>query len=846
MNNLSVSWDGLGLRGRLLAMIVLLLVLSGVVSHSVQLWREADDYRADLSHDMNHTMDLLEISLMEHAITGDFAAIQRALTLRAQYSLIAEIQWRDPSGVVVKAQAIKPETAAYPPWFHRLFGFNPSEQLRGVVVGERNYGVIAATFSSVPLENRLWREATSQLWQSSLGLALLMLVVYLLLGRWLKPLKSITAMGHHLLAGDYRGGIAGSSRFVPEIRDMARILDQAATEVGRLVLSLSEQRRAIDNAVVVIESDLKGIISYVNDKFCEVSGYSREEVIGHDHRFLNSGLHLREFFDGLWEDLRRGEVWHGEVCNRTKSGGLFWLLTTITPILGPDGKPLKYISVRVDITQRKLVEGVMSQQAQIINQTHDAVFSTDSKGTLVSWNRGAELLFGHDGDGAIGEPVQFIALPGEQERFYRQVFLGLIRSSGGALETRLAKKSGEPFDAYFSLSLLKDKEGMEIGVACYVTDISARKRMEHKLRESEMRLAKAQQMARLGNWEWEIATGEIQWSDEVYRIFGVDRDTPVTFDLFLSRVHPEDRELVEKSLTAALAREVNYNVDVRLFPAGGEVRFIHAEAEVEFDGGGKALRMFGTVQDITERKEIEQEIRASREQLRELSSHLQAAREEEKATIAREIHDELGGNLTALKMDIFWLARKLPPEMEAELEKTRSMADLVDTSVHAMRRIVTELRPTVLDDLGLLAAMCWQASEFTKRYGIQCKVVMHGEEIAVEGAYRIALFRIFQESLTNAARYSKADLVLVDVWREHDKIAMDIVDNGIGLPEDKAMDPTSHGLRGMMERARTLGGTLEVGSAPGEGVAISVRIPFPSRSQPMRSFQQEMRGGQHD
>lgn len=831
MNNLSVPWGGLGLRGRLLTMIALLLVLSGAASHSMQLQRDADDYRTDLSLDMNHTMDLLEMSLTEHAIAGDLAAIQRILTLRAQYFLIDEIQWRDHFGAVVKGQAIKRETAAYPPWFHRFFGLNPNEQLRSVVVGERSYGVISAKFSSTPLENRLWRETTSRLWQSSLGLALLMLVVYLLLGRWLKPLKSIAAMGHHLLAGDYRTGIAVSSRFVPEIRDMARILNQAATEVGGLVHSLSEQRRAIDNAVIVTESDLNGIITYVNDKFCEVSGYSRDEVIGRDHRFLNSGVHPRAFFDELWAVIDRGETWQGEVCNRTKSGGIFWLLTTITPIMGPDGTPLKYISVRVNITQRKLVEGVLSQQAQIINQTHDAVFSTDTKGTLVSWNRGAELLFGHSSNAAIDEPVQFIALPDEQELFYHQAFLGLIRSGGGVLETRLAKKSGEPFDAYFSLSLLKDKEGKMIGVACYVTDISARKRMEHKLRESETRLAKAQQMARLGNWEWEIATGEIQWSDEVYRIIGVDQDTPATFELFMESVHPEDRELVEKSLAAALVREVNYNVDVRLLPAGGEMRFIHAEAEVEFDSGGKALRMFGTVQDITEHKEIEQEIRASREQLRELSSHIQAAREEEKATIAREIHDELGGNLTALKMDISWLARKLPPEMKAELEKTVSMADLVDTSVYAMRRIVTELRPTVLDDLGLLAAMRWQTSEFTKRYGIQCKVVMHGEEITLEGAYRIALFRIFQESLTNAARYSKADLVLVDVWREHDKIALDIVDNGIGLPEDKAIDPTSHGLRGMMERARTLGGTVEIGSAPGEGVAISVRIPLPAEEE---------------
>ena len=827
MKNLSVPWGDLGLRGRLLAIVALLLVLSGAVSHGIQLQREADDYRADLSHDMDYTMDLLEMSLAEHAVSGDFPAIQEVLTQRARYSLIDEIRWRDASGAMVEARAIKHETAVYPPWFHRLLGFATNEQLRDVVVGERKYGVIWAKFSSVPLENRLWREAASQLWWSCLELILLMAGVYFLLGRWLKPLKSITAVGQHLLAGDYRAGIAISSSNVPEIRDMARVLDQAATEAGRLVFSLSEQRRAIDNAVIVMESDLNGIITYVNDKFCEISGYSRDEVMGRDHRFLNSGMHPRAFFDDLRSDLRSGETWQGEVCSRTKSGGIFWLLTTITPIMGADFKPFKYISVMVNITGRKLVEGVLSQQAQIIDQTLDAVFSTDFRGTLVSWNRGAELLFGYGADGAIGEPVQFLALPDERDDFYRQVFLGLSRAGGGVRETRLTKKSGEAFDAYFSLSLLKDKEGMEIGVACYVTDISAQKRMEHKLRENETRLAKAQQMARLGSWEWEIATGESQWSDEMCRIFGVDQDNPAAFGLFMSSVHPDDRELVEKSLIAALAREVNYNVDVRLLPAGGETRFIHAEAEVEFDGEGKALRMFGTVQDITERKVIEQEIRASREQLRNLSSHLQAAREEEKATIAREIHDELGGNLTALKMDIAWLARILPPEMDVALEKTGAMANLVDASVYAMRRIVTELRPTVLDDLGLLAAMRWQASEFTKRYGIQCKVVMHGEDIAVAGAYRIALFRIFQESLTNAARYSKADRVLVDVWRERDKIALEIVDNGIGLPESTAMDPTSHGLRGMMERARTLGGTVEIGSAPGEGVVISVHIPLP-------------------
>jgi PAS domain S-box-containing protein len=402
------------------------------------------------------------------------------------------------------------------------------------------------------------------------------------------------------------------------------------------------------------------------------------------------------------------------------------------------------------------------------------------------------------------------------------------RDGGGALETQLCKKSGEIFPAHLSLTLLRDEAGLEIGVAGYVLDITERKQIENALREREASLAFAQRVAHLGSWEWHLESGRLQWSDEVYRIWGFTPGafTP-SYEKFIDSIYPEDRELVEKFITAALQNEVLFSIDHRIVLPDGGVRFVHEEARLFRDEAGKALNVAGTVQDITEHKQAEQEIRASREQLRELSNHLQTVREEEKAMIAREIHDELGGNLTALKMDIFWLERKLPLELEAAREKVASMSDVVDASVHAMRRVVTELRPTVLDDLGLLAAMQWQASEFTKRYNIQCKVSTHGEEIALAEEIRIALFRIFQEALTNVARYSKASLVRVDVWREHDKIALEVFDNGIGIPEGAIMQPTSHGLRGMMERARSLGGSAEIGSAPGEGVAISVRIPLP-------------------
>ena len=828
MTKLLSPWLKLGLRGRLLLLIVLMLCLGRAILGGAQMRWEIEDYWSALSRDMKPILDHMEDDLAGPVVAGDSGAIRRILVARLGQRRIEGIAWRDVAGAVMHVRAERPELPRPPSWFQGYMGLRRVVESRDIMVAGRDYGTVELEFSSLPLERELWREFVAEAWQFGLLLLLLVSAVFALLGKWLSPLERVAAAGRRFLAGDYSLRISDSSRLVPEIRTMVEILNQAAAQVGGLVLSLSEQRRAIDDAVIVIESDLNGVVFYVNDKFCEVSGYRRDEVIGKDHRFLKSGYHTREFFEDLWRAVKRGDTWQGEICNQTKGGGILWLLATITPVLGRDGKPFKYISVWVDITRRKLAENVLAQQAQIIDQIHDAVFSTDLDGTLVSWNKGAELLFGHSAHEAVGQPARFLVPAEERAAFDDRLFPNVLRDGGAALEMRLLKKSGQGFDAHCSLTLLRDCEGSPIGVAGYALDISAHKLMERALRESEARLAKAQQMARLGSWEWDMASDAIVRSPEVVRIFELEPDAGPNMAVCMAHVHPDDRDLVRQSLSAALAREITFSVDFRIITGGGTERVLHGEGEVEWDREGRPVRMIGTVQDITERKLAEQEVRQSREQLRELSSHLQTVREEEKAAIAREIHDELGGNLTALKMDIFWLTRKLPPELDAARVKVSDMANMVDASVHAMRRIVTELRPTVLDDLGLLPAMKWQASEFAKRYGIQCKVELHGDEIDMAEACRIALFRIFQEALTNAARYSKASQVQVEVWREHDKIALEILDNGIGIPEGAIMQPTSHGIRGMMERAHSLGGSVEIGSAPGEGVSISVRIPLSS------------------
>ncbi len=220
--------------------------------------------------------------------------------------------------------------------------------------------------------------------------------------------------------------------------------------------------------------------------------------------------------------------------------------------------------------------------------------------------------------------------------------------------------------------------------------------------------------------------------------------------------------------------------------------------------------------------------RIAQEQLRALASHLEAAREEERAHIAREIHDEFGQALTALKLDLAWLARHLPADKD-QLAKIDGMSDLIDDTVQTVRRIATELRPGILDDLGLPAAIEWQAEEFARRTGIACQVWLSHEELDLERALATALFRILQEALTNVARHAGATQVTITLEQRAGEVGGELVlaiyDNGRGITESQANNSISLGILGMRERARTWGGTMSLHGPAGQGTQLVVRIP---------------------
>jgi signal transduction histidine kinase len=205
--------------------------------------------------------------------------------------------------------------------------------------------------------------------------------------------------------------------------------------------------------------------------------------------------------------------------------------------------------------------------------------------------------------------------------------------------------------------------------------------------------------------------------------------------------------------------------------------------------------------------------------------HLQSAREEEQSRIAREIHDKLGQALTGLKFDISWIGKKLPEGTEELQDKTRSMAKFIDGTIQIVRRISSELRPGVLDRLGLAAAIEWQVQEFQSRTGIKCTRSPNFEGLRLDQDKATAIFRIFQEALTNVARHANATTVDVSLCLESGNLMLEVKDNGEGIPESALFDPKSLGLLGMKERALAFGGRVNIVGNPGNGTRVIMVIP---------------------
>lgn len=299
------------------------------------------------------------------------------------------------------------------------------------------------------------------------------------------------------------------------------------------------------------------------------------------------------------------------------------------------------------------------------------------------------------------------------------------------------------------------------------------------------------------------------------------QDTPA---MFVDLIVPEDRPSYDQSMANSANTLTTLNWEGRIRIGGGnEIKWINVRSSPR-RAANDGLLWEGIMANITFSKRAELEIKRSRQELRNLSSHIENVKELERTKISWEIHDDIGGTLTAIKIELAWLANRLTKDQGPLLEKAVSIENLVNRAIETTGRIARDLRPGLLD-LGIVPAIEWQAEEFQNRMGISCRFMCANAEINLEPELSVAIFRIFQETLTNIAKHANATEMRVSLHATKECVELEVADNGRGIEEEEKRKPDSFGIRGMLERSSYLGGDVKIEGAPGKGTTVRVRIP---------------------
>jgi PAS domain S-box-containing protein len=633
-----------------------------------------------------------------------------------------------------------------------------------------------------------------------------------------------------------------------------------------------------------------------------------------------------------------------------EEGGSYWEGIGI-PLKSNDNVIYGAIAIVRNVTERMRLEHTSNLLASIVESTDDAIYGMSYDSTIISWNLGAEKIYGFDSSEIIGRTGIQTVLPEERPLFLQHVENVIRTQEISRFELTRTRKDNQEIFVSITLCPFVDATGRKIGVSAIDRDITQRRKAEKALIESEARYRELFENMSSGVAVFEVINrgkdfifkdfnrgaeiienltkdkligrrcsivfqelkidGLLEILKSVYQtnqyrqdLITIKEDSKIVgwrdyrvyylpsgelvaiYDDITERIQAEDalkeseekfrtlvstapdgivltdteRKIIEvntafaeifgdnridilgksfedffgssesKNRAMKILNEETIENDIlqkeiMTISQTGEIVYIELSVAHLKDEYGDLTGMIAITRDISLRKMYESELKDSREQLRSLAIHLQTAREEERKNIAFEIHDELGYALTALKLDLAWMVKKMNLKDNNMLVKTRSMAELIDTTINKVRSISTQLRPSILDHFGLIAAIEWQANEFQKRTGIRTKLEIEPKDLQFKDPYSTAIFRIFQETLTNITRHAKASRVDVSFKTTDDFIELRISDNGIGLKPEQLLHSKSLGLIGIRERAFSIGGEVGFISENGEGTTVVLKVP---------------------
>ena len=636
-----------------------------------------------------------------------------------------------------------------------------------------------------------------------------------------------------------------------EFRKIIQARDKELENIGReMALGLSEVFEALkkissgdptvripETSKVELISKLKHLVNITAEEIAEIIDQSHEFAMGLAehfdvlHRVSTGDLNARvsgkseiELLEALKKVMNNtimsisreiNQRKHTEAALQKAHNELEQRVEERTAELTAANKKMKQ-----EIAGRRRVEEALRESEIRFRRVTEAAFeglAVTERGRLIDVTGKLAKLFGYQRSELIGKSIAKLIAPNVRNDTLTRIL------SGYSLP-------------YESICLKKDKTILPVeicgknysskGRALCVTairDITRRKMAEKVLQESESKYKTLTENSLTGIFIHQ--NGKLIFVNDKFAEMHGYKPEELLHKSHLLLVHPDQKKSMKGMASKRLkGKSVPQQYEVRRITKQGKTLWCEMMATLIQYKGKPAI--MGNLIDITERKLAEVAIKESEEQLRNLTTYLQKIGEVERTNIAREIHDELGLGLTVLKIDLSWLRKRLPENEMLLHEKADTMTQLIDKTIRTVKKISTELRPGLLDDLGLAAAIEWQAEEFQKRTGIQCKVTIDPVDITFDRDRNTAIYRIFQETLTNVARHAQATEVNVSLRQKDGQLELNVRDNGKGITEKELANPKSFGLIGIRERVKIFSGINIIKGIPGKGTTVTVRMPI--------------------
>ena len=586
-----------------------------------------------------------------------------------------------------------------------------------------------------------------------------------------------------------------------------------------------------------VDRDFKLITS--NKAFDEMIMYMSGKPIERQGNVLETGFPPEEIerYKSYYERAFAGEKFTVE--NHSNTPVEYWSETSFYPIYN-DNIIIGTACFSRDITKRKIatkeLEELTRRHFLATGSAKIGIWDYDVINNGLIWDDIMYEIFNVDKDKFSGayDAWSSTVHPDDIEAAAAELQKSIARNQDFSAMFRIIWRNGEVRYIEARAHALKDNNRKTLRMIGVNWDVTSQKITEEKLNSTnkqltynESRFKQAQQTAHIGNWELDFASGIALWSEESCRIYGLSiDDNKQSYEAWQSFIHPEDLKYVTEIIKESQKTLSPSTFYYRIIRKDGAIRYIYSKTQFDFNAEGKAIGLYGITHDVTEQKLAELEILQKNNELRDLYNHLQSVREEERTSIAREIHDELGQQLTVLKMNIGWIMRKQTNPDEAVIKKLQDMLQFSDSLIITIRRISSDLRPAIIDDLGLVAALEWICDDFVSKSDIPCNFTSSVKERKFGENVSITTYRILQESLSNVIRHAQAKSVTVLASENEKELLLEIIDDGKGLCTESIKKGKTLGILGMKERATLFGGELIITGAKNKGTNIKLILPF--------------------